>query len=126
MSKASRNPNPEQKEGFMERLFQPHSHPQAQAQPQTHTQSQTQSQLLSQSQSQASTATPAAAAAIQDHPEPMTKEHVHERRESVGSASSEEIEPHHRRRPSTLQRFREMMHSQEELDEAGKTYWKLM
>ncbi|KAL6233610.1 hypothetical protein BDW75DRAFT_231807 [Aspergillus navahoensis] len=41
--------------------------------------------------------------------------------ESVGQNAR-----HHQRRNSRLQRFREFMHSEEELDEAGKTYAMLM
>ncbi|KAL4912958.1 hypothetical protein BDW62DRAFT_205948 [Aspergillus aurantiobrunneus] len=40
--------------------------------------------------------------------------------------SQDETRPSTQRRNSTLQRLREYMHSEEELDEAGKTYAKLM
>ncbi|KAI9372198.1 hypothetical protein BJX61DRAFT_456524 [Aspergillus egyptiacus] len=46
---------------------------------------------------------------------------IPERAESV-----EEHRPHHQRRDSRLQRFKDMMQSEEELDEAGKIYAKLM
>ncbi|KAL3490737.1 hypothetical protein BJX62DRAFT_206664, partial [Aspergillus germanicus] len=54
-----------------------------------------------------------------------------ERRESQNSAAEEIDIPipaqpqHHRRRSSTLQRLKEYMRNEEELDEAGKIYAKL-